>query len=46
MLGRSLIHFLKNDRGANSIATLVTFSGSSDPNQVIYMFSSLWGTRC
>ena len=24
----------------------VIFSGSPDPNQVIYTFSSLWGTRC
>ena len=41
MLGRSLIHFLKDDSGVNSIATIVTFSGSPDPNQVVYMFSSL-----
>jgi hypothetical protein len=45
MLIRSLIHFLKDDSGVNSIATIVTFSGSPDPNQVIYMFSSLWGTQ-
>lgn len=40
---RSLVHFLKEDSGVNSIATIVTFSGSPDPNTVIYMFSSQWG---
>lgn len=45
MLGRSLIHLLKDDSGVNSIATIVTFSGTPDPNQVIYMFSSLWGSQ-
>jgi hypothetical protein len=45
MLGRSLIHFLKADSGVNSIATIVLFPGDLDPNNVIYMFSSLWGTQ-
>jgi hypothetical protein len=45
MLFRSLVHFLKDDSGVHSIATIVTFSGSPDPSQVIYMFSSLWGTQ-
>jgi hypothetical protein len=45
MLGRSLIHFLKADSGVNSIATIVLFPGDPDPNNVIYMFSSLWGTQ-
>lgn len=45
MLGRSLIHFFKDDSGVNSIATIVTFSGVPDPNQVVYMFSSLWGSQ-
>ena len=45
MLGRSLIHFLKDDSGVNSIATIIPFSGIPDPNQVVYMFSSLWGTQ-
>ena len=40
---RSLVHFLKDDSGVNSIATILTFSGSPDPNTVIYLFSSLWG---
>jgi len=43
--GRSLIHFLKPDSGVNSIATIVLFSGDPDPNRVIYLFSSLWGTQ-
>ncbi len=40
---RSLVHFLKDDSGINSVATILTFSGSPDPNTVIYLFSSLWG---
>ena len=40
---RSLVHFLKEDSGVNSIATILTFAGSPDPNTVIYMFSSQWG---
>lgn len=43
--GRSLIHFLKDDSGVNSIATIITFSGTPDPNNVIYMYSALWGTQ-
>jgi len=42
---RSLIHFLKQDSGVNSIATIHVFPGDPDPNRVIYMFSSLWGTQ-
>ena len=42
---RSLVHFLKGDSGVNSIASIVVFPGSPDPNSVIYMFSSLWGTQ-
>jgi hypothetical protein len=45
ILGRSLIHFLKSDAGVNSIATIVTFEGTPDPNQVIYLFASLWGSQ-
>ncbi len=45
MLGRSLIHFFKDDSGVNSIATIHLFPGDPDPNQVIYMFSSLWGSQ-
>jgi len=45
MLVRSLIHFFKADSGVNSIATIITFSGEPDPNNVIYLFSALWGTQ-
>jgi hypothetical protein len=45
MFVRGMIHFLKDDSGVNSMATIVTFSGAPDPNQVLYMFSSLWGTQ-
>lgn len=41
---RSLVHFLKDDSGANSIASIHLFPvGDTDPNQIIHMFSSLWG---
>ncbi|QEE14514.1 hypothetical protein DSAG12_00327 [Promethearchaeum syntrophicum] len=40
---RSLIHIFAPDGGANSIATIVVFSGSPDPNNVIYHIFSLWG---
>lgn len=43
--GRSLIHYFKDDGGANSIASLVTFEGSPDPDQVIYLMFSLWGAQ-
>lgn len=42
---RSLVHFLKDDSGAHSIATIVRFAGTPDPNQVIYMYSALWGSQ-
>ena len=42
---RSFVHFLREDSGVNSIASIVLFSGSPDPNHVIYMFSSLWGSQ-
>ncbi len=42
---RSFVHFLKDDSGVNSIATMVLFSGTPDPNQAVYMFSSLWGSQ-
>ena len=45
ILGRSLIHFLKSDAGINSISTIVTFEGTPDPDQVIYLFASLWGSQ-
>lgn len=42
---RSLVHFLKDDSGVNSIASIILFSGTPDPNNVVYMFSSLWGSQ-
>jgi len=42
---RSFVHFLREDSGVNSIASIVIFSGSPDPNHVIYMFSALWGSQ-
>jgi hypothetical protein len=40
---RAFVHFLKNDGGVHSIATILVFPGDPDPNVVIHMFSSLWG---
>jgi len=45
ILARSLIHFLKSDGGINSIATIITFEGTPDPDRVIYLFASLWGSQ-
>ncbi len=42
---RSFVHFLREDSGVNSIASIVVFPGSPDPNHVIYMFSALWGSQ-
>ena len=42
---RSFVHFLKDDSGVNSIASILVFSGTPDPNNVIYMFSALWGSQ-
>lgn len=40
---RSLIHFLAEDAGLNTIANIIIFEGNPDPNKVIYLFGSLWG---
>jgi hypothetical protein len=40
---RSLIHYFKEDGGANSIASIITFPGTPDPDAVIYLAFSLWG---
>lgn len=40
---RSIIHFLMEDAGLNTIANIIIFEGSPDPNKVIYLFGSLWG---
>jgi len=42
-VGRSIAHILLPDGGANSIATIMVFVGSPDPNQVIYFIFGLWG---
>jgi hypothetical protein len=42
-LFRSTVHFLKDDSGVNSIASIIVFPGTPDPNNVIYMFSSIGG---
>ena len=34
---RSLVHFLKDDGGINSIASIITFHGTPDPDQVIHL---------
>lgn len=39
----STVHFLKDDSGVNSIASIIVFEGSPDPNTVIYMFSAVGG---
>lgn len=41
----STVHLFKSDSGVNSIATIIVFpfEGSADPNNVIYMFSSVGG---
>lgn len=40
---RSLIHTFVPDGGANTIASIIIFKGSPDPNKVIHMIFSLWG---
>jgi len=40
---RSLIHLLAPDGGANSIASIIVFPGTPDPNAVIYFVFFLWG---
>ena len=40
---RSLVHYFKEDGGANSIASFVTFAGTPDPDTLIYLLFSLWG---
>jgi hypothetical protein len=42
---RTFVHFLKGDSGVNSIASIHLFPGDPDPNLVIHMFSSLWGSQ-
>jgi len=42
---RAVVHFLKDDSGVNSIASIHLFHGNPDPNLVVYMYSSLWGSQ-
>ena len=47
---RSIVHFTTEDGGINKIASIVIFplvetaKGTIDPNNVIYLFASLWGS--
>ena len=45
LLFRGLVHFLKEDAGLHEIATIIPFPifDGIDPNNVIYLFGSLWG---
>ena len=45
LLFRGLVHFLKEDAGLHDIATIIPFPiiDGMDPNNVIYLFGSLWG---
>ena len=45
LLFRGLVHFLKEDAGLHDIATIIPFPifDGIDPNNVIYLFGSLWG---
>lgn len=42
-IGRSLAHVFLPDGGAHSIATIVSFDGSPDPDAVIFSIFALWG---
>ena len=45
LIFRGLVHFLKEDAGLHDIATIIPFPiiDGIDPNNVIYLFGSLWG---
>ena len=43
MTFRSWVHWLWDDSGVNSIASILVFPGDPDPNRVIYMYSSQFG---
>jgi len=43
MTFRSWVHWLWDDSGVNSIASIIVFPGDPDPNNIIYMFSSQFG---
>jgi hypothetical protein len=42
-IARSLVHLFLPDGGANTIATIIAFDGSPDPDAVIYNIFALWG---
>ena len=42
-VGRSLVHVFALDGGANSIASMIVFTGTPDPNAVVYNLFALWG---
>lgn len=42
-IGRSLAHMFLPDGGAHSIATIINFIGTPDPDAVIYHIFALWG---
>ena len=42
-IARSLAHLFLPDGGANTIATIITFGGTPDPDAVIYNIFALWG---
>lgn len=42
-VARRLLHLFLRDGGANTIATIITFGGSPDPDAVIYNIFALWG---
>jgi len=42
---RVYMHFLKADSGVNASASIHLFPGDPDPNVVIHMSSSLWGSQ-
>ena len=37
---RSFIHLLAEDAGLNSIANIIVFEGTPDPNEAIYLFAA------
>ena len=45
LIFRGLVHFLKEDAGLHDVATIIPFPifDGIDPNNVIYLFGSLWG---
>lgn len=40
---RSIAHIFLPDGGANSIATIIKFNGTPNPNNVIFFIFALWG---